>query len=48
VSDKIDDGGCPDVQGIDSPLVCHLAIGHDGLHWDGAENVSWKRGKPDD
>ncbi len=31
----------------DGYLLCTLPAGHDGLHWDGFMNMTWKRGKPD-
>ena len=29
-------------------LQCHRPAGHDGLHWDGVDNVTWKAGKTDE
>jgi hypothetical protein len=29
-------------------LVCFLVKGHDGLHFDQVEDLSWKMGAPDD
>jgi hypothetical protein len=28
-------------------LVCNLPMGHDGLHWDGQDDITWKAGPPD-
>ena len=39
---------CSDLRDVNSPLVCHLPIGHQGPHYDGDENVTWKVGEPDD
>ena len=33
---------------VGTPLICMLPEGHEGLHWDGEENVSWKVGNPDE
>jgi hypothetical protein len=27
-------------------LVCFLDAGHDGLHYDEGDNISWKAGRP--
>lgn len=37
-----------DVQPPDGLLLCTLPIGHDGAHYDGVDNVTWKVGKPDE
>jgi hypothetical protein len=39
---------CNDEFRVDNPLVCMLPEGHKGPHWDSADNITWKRGKPDD
>lgn len=31
-----------------SLLVCSLAGNHDGLHWDGIDDISWIQGKLDE
>jgi hypothetical protein len=31
---------------VGSPLLCYLPEGHDGLHYDSAEKISWKVGEP--
>ena len=31
-----------------NPLVCNLDPGHPGLHYDSAEEISWKEGGPDE
>ena len=39
-----------DVRGDEDPdhvLICSLERGHVGMHYDGADNITWKEGKPD-
>ena len=31
---------------VDNPLVCMLPEGHNGPHYDEADNITWKVGKP--
>ena len=28
-------------------MLCHLPEGHEGLHYDDIDDISWKEGKPD-
>ena len=39
---------CTELADASGPLVCHRPIGHDGLHYDGQDNISWKVGQPDE
>jgi hypothetical protein len=39
-----------DVRGDEDPdhvLICSLDRGHDGFHYDRADNITWKEGPPD-
>jgi hypothetical protein len=28
-------------------LVCNFPPGHEGLHWDATDDITWKDGEPD-
>ena len=32
--------------GQSNVLVCNLKPGHDGLHWDSTDDITWKDGEP--
>lgn len=36
-----------DVEPDAAVLVCNRTAHHDGLHWDGSDDISWIQGKPE-